>query len=366
MKQLYLLSFFLLSTFVFAQIPTGYYDSATSTGATLKTQLFNIINNNTNSSTVANYGDLWTLYDQAAFKDSYYDNDNSLVDLYTEIPLSPDTFNFTTITNQCGNYNSEGDCYNREHVIPKSYFGGDSSYPMYSDAHFVFPSDGYVNGKHANYPYGTVNFASYTSSNGSKLGSSSVSGYSGSVFEPIDEFKGDVARAYFYFITRYEDQLSTFYTNYASSEVSAMFDGNTFPGIESNFLNILLTWNNLDPVSQYEINKNNEIYNFQGNRNPFIDDSSYITKIWGTALSTNDFTTLNLKIYPNPVKDHFIYISTTQDLDAIIYNVLGKEILKQHLNTNNKKMDVSTLNKGVYLLKISSDSGTITKKLIKQ
>lgn len=368
MKHIYFL-FLFISTFSFAQ-PAGYYNTATGTGATLKTQLHNIINNNFNSSSTSNYGDLWTLYDDTAFKDHYYDNDGTLVDLYTEIPSGSDTYTFTTITDQCGNYSGEGDCYNREHVIPKSYFGGSDVYPMYSDANFVFPSDGYVNGKHSNYPYGVVGSASYTSSNGSKLGNSLNSGYSagysGTVFEPIDEFKGDVARAYFYFATRYEDQLSDFYTNYSSSEVSVMFDGTTMPAFSPTFLNILLTWNELDPVSQYEIDKNNAVYTFQGNRNPFIDHNEYVTKIWGSALSTNDFAPIKFKMYPNPVKDNFVYVSSTQDLDVIIYNVLGKTIEKKHVSPNNNKIDVSNLSKGIYLIKLTSDQGSITKKLIKQ
>ena len=242
MKQFYIL-FLLISVLSFGQ-PTGYYNSATGVGATLKTQLYNIINNNTNSSSTANYGDLWTLYSSASFVDYYYDNDGTIIDLYTEIPTGTDTYTFTPIIKQCGNYNSEGDCYNREHVIPKSYFGGENTYPMYSDAHFVIPSDGYVNGKHNNYAYGMVGSASYTSSNGSKLGSSLNSGYSagyiGTVFEPINEFKGDIARAYFYFATCYQDQLNTFYNNFSSSEVSVMFNGTTYPAFSSTFLNILL------------------------------------------------------------------------------------------------------------------------------
>lgn len=371
MKHFYSFIFLFISTIAFAQIPSGYYDSATGTGYSLKTQLYNIINNNTNSASTSNYGDLWTLYDQTEFKDHYDDNDGTLVDLYTEIPSASDIYTFTTITDQCGNYNAEGDCYNREHVIPKSYFGGKNVYPMYSDAHFVFPSDGYINGQHASYPYGVVGSAISTSSNGTKLGSSLNSGYSagysGTVFEPIDEFKGDVARAYFYFVTRYEDQLSTFYSDYsASSEASVMFDGTTFPSLSSTFLNILLTWNNLDPVSQYEIDKNNATYTFQGNRNPFIDHPEYVANIWGTPLSTEAFLSLEVKLYPNPITGNFVYIKTNENITVQVFDILGKYILKKQLNSNNNKIDVSQLRQGMYLIKLVSDTGNITKKLIKQ
>src|SRR5690606_41593555 len=71
--------------------------------------------------------------------------------------------------------------------------------PMSTDGPHVVPTDGYVNGQRSNHPIGKVSSASWTSTNGSKKGSSAVPGYSGTVFEPIDEFKGDVARVYFYF-----------------------------------------------------------------------------------------------------------------------------------------------------------------------
>jgi endonuclease I len=78
---------------------------------------------------------------------------------------------------------------------------------MVSDAHFITPTDG-KNGQRSNYPHGTVGSATWTSLNGSKVGQSSVAGYSATVFEPIDEFKGDIARMYFYFVTRYENTVS--------------------------------------------------------------------------------------------------------------------------------------------------------------
>ncbi|WP_157208180.1 endonuclease [Mariniflexile maritimum] len=372
MKQFYYL-FLLVTGFAFSQIPSGYYSTATGTGTALKTQLFNIINNNTNSSSTANYGDLWTLYNETSFKDFYYDNDGTIVDLYTEIPTGTDTYTFTPITKQCGNYTSEGDCYNREHVIPKSYFGGSDVYPMYSDAHFVLPSDGYVNGKHNNYAYGVVGAATYTSSNGTKLGSSLNSGYSagfsGIVFEPIDEFKGDIARAYFYFATCYQNQLATFKSNFSASEVSVMFDGTSFPAFDSTFLNILLTWNNLDPVSQYEINKNNAVYAFQGNRNPYIDHPEYVTQIWSNPLTTNDASIADFNIYPNPAKENTLYItaSNTQHiLQVEIFNILGASVSKQQLSNKAKEINISQLNKGIYLVKFTSKNGSLTKKLVRQ
>ena len=77
MKQIYTFLAVLLCLNSFAQIPQGYYNSATGTGYALKTQLFNIIKNNTNALTSSsNYGGLWTLFTQSAYRDHYYENDN--------------------------------------------------------------------------------------------------------------------------------------------------------------------------------------------------------------------------------------------------------------------------------------------------
>ena len=197
------------------------------------------------------------------------------MDIYSEKPTSADPYNYAYITKQCGTYVSEGNCYNREHIIPQSVFS--SASPMVGDAHFIPPTDGKVNAQRSNYPHGNVGTASWTSYNGSKLGTSAVAGYTGTVFEPINEFKGDIARMYFYFATRYENTVA----NYSY----AMFDGSSNKVFTTAFLSMLLTWHNQDPVSAYEIARNNAIYTRQGNRNPFIDNPNYVALIWGPAPS---------------------------------------------------------------------------------
>lgn len=362
MKKIYSLLALLIVTLSFAQAPAGYYNTATGTGYTLKTQLYNIIKNNTNSSSTANYGGLWTLYTQNAFRDNYYENDGSLLDVYSEKPLGPDAYNYTSTTQQCGNYSNEGDCYNREHTVPQSVWG--SSYPMYSDAHFVLPSDGKVNGQRSNFPYGKVNTASWTSTNGSKLGGNNNSGYSagysGTVFEPIDEFKGDIARCLLYFATCYQNQVSGWSYN--------MFNGTDNQVFTNTFLNILLTWNNLDPVSPYEIAKNNAVYAFQGNRNPYIDNNAYVTSVWGApALETQNFDLVaTVSIYPNPSNDNRINIQTETVLDEIqLININGQlmQQIKKPVSQNNV-YSLENLSQGFYFLKMTSDNQTITKKAI--
>jgi len=293
---------------IFAQIPTGYYDGTVGlTGAALKTKLWEIIKNGHQDK---GYDGLWTAY-YTTDRDKYYENDNSLLDMYSEKPTSTDSYNFTLGSNQCGvggNYNSEGDCYNREHTIPQSSFN--DGYPMRSDVHHVLPTDGYVNNRRGTYPYGVVASSSWTSTNGSKLGSSAVNGYSGTVFEPIDEFKGDFARIIFYFATRYENIIST---------VSfPMFGNSAYPGISSWSLPMLLQWHTNDPVSEKEINRNNAAYSFQGNRNPFIDHPEYVNSIWGTTTPDTEAPTTPTNLTVTGSTSISISLSWTASTDNII------------------------------------------------
>jgi endonuclease I/chitodextrinase len=256
----------------YAQIPAGYYNSATGTGYTLKTQLFNKIKGHTNNT----YAGLWITY-STSDRDLFYENDNSILDIYSERPTTSDPYVYQYNTSQCGVYVAEGSCYNREHIIPQSIFG--SASPMYEDAHFVIPADGYVNGMRSNHPHGNVATATWTSQNGSKRGTSAVVGYTGTVFEPLNEFKGDIARIYFYFATRYENLVAS-YTSYP------MFNGTSNQVFATPFLNMLITWHNQDPVSAREITRNNAIYLRQNNRNPFIDHPEYVGLIWGSSSDT--------------------------------------------------------------------------------
>ncbi len=277
MKKIYSFITVLIVSIGFAQIPPGYYNNATGTGAILKTNLKKVIDNSNDGlasehiATDNGYAGLYVTY-QTSDIDSFYENDGTIMDMYSERPTLADPYNYSAgSTQRCGNYSVEGDCYNREHMIPQSVFNSNS--PMVSDAHFITPTDGKVNGERSNFPHGNVATASITTQNGGKLGTSAIPGYSGTVFEPIDEFKGDIARMYFYFVTRYEATVAGY--SYAA------FSGNTYPAIDQDFLSMLITWHNNDPVSAFEINRNNKIYDRQNNRNPYIDHPEYVGLIWG-------------------------------------------------------------------------------------
>ncbi|MCK4642381.1 endonuclease [bacterium] len=273
--KLIFLAFFTFSQLLFAAIPAGYYDTATGTGATLKTNLHYIIDGHSSQS----YDSLYVAYQTT-------DNTgaNTVWDMYSAVPGGTPAYTYTHGSNQCGSYNSEADCYNREHSIPSSWFG--SSSPMYTDLFMVYPTDGYVNGRRSNYPFGETSSPTWTSTNGSKVGSCSYAGYSGPIFEPIDEYKGDFARTYFYTVTRYEDRITSWDTTDTS------FNGTSYPGFQAWAYDMFLEWHNADPVSQKEINRNDAVYAIQGNRNPYIDHPEWVCDVWGgTCVGCDDSDT---------------------------------------------------------------------------
>lgn len=401
MKKIYLFLLF-ITTLGFAQetnkstlnvtaIPVGYYNTATGSGFTLKTQLKTII---TSGHIDRGYGSgntlpldgLWLAYETTDRDNAIgYENDNTIVDMYSENPAGNDPYTFDFRTEQCGTNGSEGACYNREHLVPQAYFDNYQVNPMKNDPHHVVPSDSKVNGWRDNWPFGKVDGAITSpcnsgasntpcnTLNGSKKGNNLNSGYSagftGTVFEPIDEFKGDIARCLLYFATRYEDLMDNFY-GAATVASKAMFNGSTDQVFSPTFLNILLTWHNQDPVSIKETKRNDAIYTFQGNRNPYIDHPEYVCLIWNTAcaaLSTNSFELIaDINIYPNPSNDQKINIETENELDEIQLVNINGQIMQQISNPvkNQNKYTLENLPHGFYFLKLSSDNKSIVKKIV--
>ena len=307
----------LFSLYSFAQIPTGYYSTATGTGYTLKTNLYNIIKGHTDRG----YDGLYTTY-QNSDRDYYYENDGTVLDMYSENPsgIDPYTYSTSSTTDKCGNYSVEGDCYNREHIIPQSVFNKNA--PMVSDAHSITPTDGKVNGLRSAFPHGIVASASKTTLNGSKLGSSGVSGYSGTVFEPIDEFKGDIARMYLYFATRYENTVSGYSYD--------MFNGSSNQVFTTAFLNMLLTWHAQDPVNAREIARNNAIYARQNNRNPYIDHPEYVQAIWN-PIPDNQAPTAATNLAVTGTTSSTVSLSWTAGTDNVAvtsYDIYVNSVLK--------------------------------------
>jgi endonuclease I len=345
----------ILLFFIFTINATAQYYAAAlgKNGPILKTVLHNIIKGH--NSLI--YQDLW-----AAFENTDAKSNGKVWDMYTDIPNGIPNFIFSFGTNQCGNYSGEGDCFNREHSWPKEYFGGDNSYPMYSDLHHLFATDGWVNNKHAAFPFGMVNSSTYTSSNGTKLGTGSTyPGYSNKIFEPIDAYKGDFARAYFYMSTRYESEDAT-WQNWEMANGAELTPA---------AINLLLLWHNNDPVSQKEIDRNEAVFLLQGNRNPFIDYPQFADCIWGTsdcialAINENEWET-SFSLYPNPTNNN-LSVSTAINNNIYSYSIIdlvGKQIINNHSFAINIPTD--KLAKGNYILQLNTNKGTVRKLFSKE
>ena len=273
------------------------------------------------------YDNLWTDFQTTDSKPA-----GKVWDIYTDIPSGTPVYTFTFITQQCGVYSNEGDCYNREHSFPKSWFN--DATPMYSDLFHLYPTDGKVNGMRNNYPYGVVGVPTYTSSNGSKLGNCVYPGYTGTVFEPINEYKGDLARTYFYMATCYENLIAGWQANDLNG--NAVLNGTAHPAFETWFLNMLGEWSTADPVSQKEIDRNNAIYAIQGNRNPYIDHPEYIFSVWGVGGSLDPqptnyptaFSAKNVKVQwvdatGAIVPDHYLIRMSSVGFNSIVAPVDG-------------------------------------------
>jgi len=347
MKKNITLFLLALSILVTAQIPNGYYNSAFGkTEAALKTQLFTIVGAHTQRT----YANLWT-----DFQTTDKRPDGKVLDIYSC------TTNYVFITNQCGNYSGEGSCYNREHSFPKSWFA--DATPMYTDLFHLYPSDGYVNGRRGNDPFGEVGTPVYTSNNSyCKSGPSSFPGYTGQVFEPTDSLKGDFARTYFYMVTAYDDKVAGW--------VSDQLAGNQYPALSAWSVTMFLKWNSQDPVSTKEINRNEAIYGIQHNRNPFIDHPELAEYIWGThkgepwsLISGVNELKISFSILPNPVQNELILKSDEPSSSYTIYNLNGQILKEDRLNIQ-QSISVNNFENGMYLIQLQSGTRKSIQKFI--
>lgn len=247
---------------IFAAIPSGYYSAADNKkGAALLSALHNCIDGHTTLS----YKSLENYYE-----DTDWTSDGYVWDMYSTCKF--------TMSDGNGSQKKVCDAWNKEHSVPQSWFKEQS--PMKSDLFHVYPTDARVNNFRGNMPYGETSNRSYIDGDSHALGyigSSSFSGYTGKVFEPIDEYKGDFARTYFYMVARYLDK------NFNQSEngkVVFTYSGGT-AGLTTYAINLFLKWHRQDPVSKKEIDRNDAVYKHQKNRNPFIDYPYLAEYIWG-------------------------------------------------------------------------------------
>ena len=325
--------------------PAGYYDSLEGlSGAALKQAVQDIIAN-PNVVRAHSYGDVVEILNNA---DQNPANNNQVWLMYVERPQ-------TKIDYQTGA--SIVGFWNREHIWPQSrggFSGGTSSFPDgidiwlptnandiltgHSDAHHIRAEDGQENSSRGNRDYGLNDY------NG-------PSGNTGT-------WKGDVARSLFYMAVRYNG-LNLVNGNPADNTSNQMGD-----------LASLLTWNEADPSDDFEMNRNNYIYTWQMNRNPFIDYPQLANYIfgenfgdqWFAPLSLEDNNFSDVKVYPIPAKDEINISGIDNEANVTIFSMEGIQVYQNKIN-GFTQLNLN-LASGMYLMNIETDNQKLTKKII--
>lgn len=324
--------------------PFGYYSSLEGlSGNALKQAVQDII---ANPSVVRahNYGDIYEILRSA---DVNPENSNQVMEMYMERPIAK-------LDQQVGASNIG--VWNREHIWPQSRGGfsdGTSSTPDgisvwlptnandilagHADAHHIRVEDGAENSLRSNRDYG-----------------SDYNGPSGN----IGSWKGDVSRALFYMAVRYNG------LNLVNGDPSDAIVG------QMGDLASLLAWNVSDPSDDFEMNRNNYIYTWQLNRNPFIDHPNLADYIfganfgqqWFSTLSTQSLESSNVLVYPNPTVDYIILTGINGAAKAEIFTIAGQKV-KEVIFENEIRIPLE-LQSGMYLIEISNDISKTTKKIV--
>jgi endonuclease I len=343
-------------------IPAGYYDPAEGLlGEALRGALHDIIDGHTS----IGYTSIWTAFYTTDDKDN-----GKVWDMYSDVPGGVPPYEYDFGVDEGGTAGTEGTGYNREHSWPSSWYGAVS--PMYTDLFMVYPTDNDVNNKRSNYPFGEVDAPTWTSLNGSRLGPCSYPGYTGTVFEPIDEYKGDFARAYFYMSTRY-------YGEDASWPGSPATDGSQLlPWTEA----LLLAWHAADPVSTKEIDRNEAVYAIQNNRNPFIDRPDFVMKVFQPELSPvpQPLLTEGVLLHqnaPNPFNPATVIsfeLESGGPVDLQVFDVAGRLVRtlyagtvaagRHELTWQGRDGEGRSVAAGVYFYRLRADGAVQTKRML--
>lgn len=250
-------------SFAVAFAQASYYEDIDGTkgGATLKTALYNLIKSHKQISYGSGSNNTWGAFYTT---DAVIENGKRRVlDMYSDE------------TRYFGNKGDAISGMNIEHSVAKSWWGGTKN-NAYCDLHHLNPSDQTANSRKSNYPLGELTSVSWD--NGvTFVGKADIDGKSQNAYEPCDEYKGDFARTFMYMFTCYQD-LTWEYTwmNYEKS---------AYPTLKPWAVKLLLKWHKQDPVSEKEVNRNNAVYEVQGNRNPYIDYPQLADYVWGDSVS---------------------------------------------------------------------------------
>ncbi|MBN2173461.1 MAG: endonuclease [Bacteroidales bacterium] len=335
MKKLLFVLFVVPVLSLIAQ-PPGYYDSAIGlTGEELKAALYDIIKGHTEYT----YDDLrdFILMDT----DEDPNNQNNIILLYTGRSQAKNTFG--------GGVND----WNREHVWAKSHGDFGTVPPAGTDAHHVRPTDASVNSDRGNKDF---------DNGGQQHPEATGCYYDGDSWEPRDEVKGDVARMIFYMSVRYEGENG-------EPDLEVVDEVNTSPAPEHGKFSALYEWHQQDPPDAFEMNRNEVIYSYQGNRNPFIDHPEFLILIYDPTNAISEYSNgVDFTLFPNPANEkttvNFMN-SISGDGEVHIRNILGQVVISQKLKngTSQTKLDTSLLQDGLYIVSIEIAGNISTGKL---
>lgn len=342
-----LLFFLLLFVhYTWAQEPVGYYSPAEGKkDAELKTALYTIIKDHTVL--------------------EYYSSSTSFksTDWHPATAGYPNGYFWDMYSN---NKRTSWTGMNREHSMPKSWWSASPENTVaYSDLNNLYPSDATANSAKLNYSLGEVGGTPIYSNGVVKVGTNSFSGYTGTVFEPADEYKGDFARDYMYVVSCYEDYAN----NWRSTGTLSMLSTGTYPVFKPWAVNLLLKWHRQDPVSTKETIRNTAVFSLQNNRNPFIDHPELAEFIWGEykgeawlndgTLPGKDYT---IKTYPNPVRSVLTANINKPEQSTYFVQTLSGISLKTGKFAADGTLSVDEFSNGMYILVVYT--GT-TRKVAK-
>lgn len=352
-KALLLVSFYLLIINICKSQPSGYYSGTENLeGSDLKNALYNIIKGHTTFRYSSSETDTWDILKES---DKDPANEDNVIMIYTQKSV-----------NAAQEYNN-GNGWTREHVWAKSRgdFGTDEG--TGTDVHNLKPCLNDVNSDRGNRWFAESNVEYYYD------GDFTGCYYGGDTewtWEPADNQKGDIARIIFYMAVRYEGE----YGEPDLEVIDYLPDDSYTKQPYHARLSDLIAWHKADPVDDFERNRNNVIYNYQKNRNPFIDHPEFVELVWnGTDYITTDLLKIlsdEFKIYPNPAKD-YIFIELTKDLyknnsKIELFNESGIKLDSFSLTSNKKHININHLSQGIYFLKIHQNKKTISRKIIVQ
>ncbi len=315
--------FFLFTTSLFAQIPNGYYDGTDDLeGEALVDALHDIIDNHDEYS----YDDLRDFILSETDEDP--DNSNNVILLYTGRSQPKSTFG------------GGADDWNREHVWAKSHGDFGNTPPAGTDAHHIRPTDASVNSSRGNLDF---------DNGGSQHPEATGCYFDSDSWEPRDEVKGDVARMIFYMEIRYDG-------SDGMPNLSVVDEVDTYPAPEHGKLSTLLEWHEQDPPDDFEMNRNEVIYSYQENRNPFIDHPEFVAKIWGDPTSVEQIEKKDIRVFPNPTRENLTVVLPDEGKKYMIsvFSTQGKKLMKIRSNGQKQvQLETGGLTSGTYILNVT-------------